>query len=240
MLTDNYFRKTKKCSKYPNMLKEKIIDPLPLMSVNAKDFDSNFILEHSLEEPMLLLGNADDLGMKMINKNMNLIEISNILGNDTLIKIIEVGIQTEITGKTFGEYAEYLTNHTDEHKVLNLISLEISNTPLNHYIEAPKFVREMDWIDNIWPIERRVRGGDYPHVQKYLLTGMAGSYTDFHLDFGVSRDILYIYIIYSYISCIHFYICLCTTTYVNQSHLPHNYPTYLTTSIYRAHLCGIM
>jgi len=26
--------------------------------------------------------------------------------------------------------------------------------------------------------------GDYPEVQKYCLTGMAGSYTDFHIDFG--------------------------------------------------------
>jgi len=30
---------------------------------------------------------------------------------------------------------------------------------------------------------RRSRG-DYPQVQKYCLTGMAGSYTDFHIDFG--------------------------------------------------------
>jgi hypothetical protein len=35
-----------------------------------------------------------------------------------------------------------------------------------------------------WPFSRRARGGDYPRVQKYVLAGMAGSYTDFHVDFG--------------------------------------------------------
>lgn len=182
MLTDKYFKKTNKCLKYPNMLRDKVVEPLPLMKIKAEEFDSNYILEYSLEEPMMLIG---DIGLKVVDRDMSLKEISAILGNDTSIKIMEVGLQTEITGKTFGEYAEYLMHHTEKHKVLNLISLEISKTPLNSYIEAPSFVRDIDWIDNVWPIERRVRGGDYPHVQKYLLTGMAGSYTDFHLDFGV-------------------------------------------------------
>jgi hypothetical protein len=32
-------------------------------------------------------------------------------------------------------------------------------------------------------LERRALG-DFPRVQKYCLAGMAGSYTDFHIDFG--------------------------------------------------------
>lgn len=35
-----------------------------------------------------------------------------------------------------------------------------------------------------WPFQRRARGADYPRVQKYVLAGMGGSYTDFHVDFG--------------------------------------------------------
>jgi len=56
-------------------------------------------------------------------------------------------------------------------------------TGLNRDVYAPKAVTDVDWIDTLWPLERRVRG-DFPHVQKYCLCGMAGSYTDFHLDFG--------------------------------------------------------
>jgi hypothetical protein len=34
-----------------------------------------------------------------------------------------------------------------------------------------------------WSQDRRSHS-DFPRVQKYVLAGMAGSYTDFHVDFG--------------------------------------------------------
>ena len=88
-----------------------------------------------------------------------------------------------IIKKIKGDYADYLKNRTQRHKVLNMISLEFSTTPLNAKVQSPQFVRDIDWIDVIWPMDRRARG-DYPKVQKYCLAGMAGSYTDFHIDFG--------------------------------------------------------
>ena len=99
------------------------------------------------------------------------------------MKLIEVGTQTEIEGYTIAEFAEYLEKRTNEHKVLNLISLEFSSLPLNTDVQQPRMVKSIDWIDNVWPIDRRTKF-DYPQVQKYCLTGMAGSYTDFHIDFG--------------------------------------------------------
>ena len=72
-------------------------------------------------------------------------------------------------------------------RVLNQISLEFSNTKLRHYTMSPSFVRELDWIDNVWPKDRRYdeSGNDtYPRVQYYCLTSTAGCYTDFHIDFG--------------------------------------------------------
>jgi len=158
---------------------------MPLLTVKAGEFDSKWILEHSLEEPVLLVGSNEDMGISLLDRDIKLSKVAAMLGPNTPVKIIEVGQQSEITGKTFGDYAAYLEKRGPQHKVLNLISLEISNTPLTSHIEAPRFVREeVDWIDSVWPLERRARGGDYPQVQKYLLTGMAGSYTDFHIDFG--------------------------------------------------------
>jgi hypothetical protein len=72
-------------------------------------------------------------------------------------------------------------------RVLNQISLEFSNTSLRNYTLSPSFVRELDWIDNIWPYDKRYdEDGDerYPRVQYYCLTSTAGCYTDFHIDFG--------------------------------------------------------
>jgi len=75
-------------------------------------------------------------------------------------------------------------------RVLNQISLEFSQTPLRQKIASPQFVRDMDWIDNVWPGRALGQAATlsgrsiYPSVQYYCLTSAAGSYTDFHVDFG--------------------------------------------------------
>jgi hypothetical protein len=67
--------------------------------------------------------------------------------------------------------------------VYNVISLEFSGTPLEALVRAPSVVREIDWIDVVWPGRRHV-SGQYPRVQYYCLMSVAGSWTDFHVDFG--------------------------------------------------------
>ena len=91
--------------------------------------------------------------------------------------------------------------------MLNLITLEVSGTRLAEQIQSPRFVRQVDWIDRVWigksgdeedpqhgsrPPRRR-RPGSYrkggmsstfPQVQLYCLMSVAGSFTDFHVDFG--------------------------------------------------------
>ncbi|RYG48141.1 hypothetical protein EON67_07880, partial [archaeon] len=44
-------------------------------------------------------------------------------------------------------------------------------------------VRQIDWIDMVWPKARRM-AGEYPRVQLYCLMSAAGAWTDFHVDFG--------------------------------------------------------
>jgi F-box/leucine-rich repeat protein 10/11 len=65
-------------------------------------------------------------------------------------RLIEVGTQSEIDGYSIGDFAKYLDERTSKHKVLNLISLEISKTPLNSKVSSPRVVRSIDWIDNAW------------------------------------------------------------------------------------------
>ena len=96
-------------------------------------------------------------------------------------------------------------------RILNQISYEFSGTPLHSMVRSPKIVRDIDWIDQAWPAERKPRKSEanqkeldqnntnmqkkaskgmnsyeYPVVQYYCLTSSAGSYTDFHIDFGGS------------------------------------------------------
>jgi F-box/leucine-rich repeat protein 10/11 len=88
-------------------------------------------------------------------------------------------------------------------KVLNVISLEISDTPLAQIISPPRVVRELDWVENFWPSAKRGKGQSYPKVQLYCLMGVASAWTvrnhvldcqalndspaqDWHIDFAGS------------------------------------------------------
>ena len=192
MLSDSNFRKTAKCSFYKNFLSTKNIPEFPIKRVQPEELDTDALIHSTgFNKPFVVTSGKsgssskiDALGLVLPDRDKDLTYVSEVCGPATPVKIIEVGQQAEITEWTLGEYAQYLQNYRpDDHKVLNMITLEFSSTPLNSKVQAPDFVRDLDWIDIIWPLERRVRG-DYPKVQKYCLAGMAGSYTDFHIDFG--------------------------------------------------------
>jgi hypothetical protein len=84
-----------------------------------------------------------------------------MIGPKHAIKVIEVGTQSEISGWCFGDYVEYLNRRTNDHKILNLISLEFSKTPLASKVHPPTIVRRIDWINLMWPLSRRAHG-DFP------------------------------------------------------------------------------
>jgi hypothetical protein len=48
-----------------------------------------------------------------------------------------------------------------------VISLEFSSTKLAKAVTRPKFVREIDWIEHLWPQNLRA-DGDYPAVERVL------------------------------------------------------------------------
>jgi hypothetical protein len=61
-------------------------------------------------------------------------------------------------------YPPYSGSPACRHKVLNLISLEFSETPLAKYVVRPEVVRKLDWIDSYWPKDRRRKLKEYPQV----------------------------------------------------------------------------
>ncbi len=91
------------------------------------------------------------------------------------------------------EFEEYYNSPQRDARRLNVISLEFSFTKLEPYVIAPKAVRDIDWVNNVWPRhlkEQQMDGTNdlremkYPKVQKYCLMSVEGCYTDFHIDFG--------------------------------------------------------
>jgi hypothetical protein len=47
-------------------------------------------------------------------------------------------------------------------------------------VRSPQLVRELDWIENTWPVALRARG-IFPRAQYYCLMSVAGCYTDWHI-----------------------------------------------------------
>lgn len=95
------------------------------------------------------------------------------------------------------EWQQYYED-TEKTRLLNVISLEFSHTKLDNYIQSPAIVREIDWVDVVWPRqlkEAQVEGTNslddmmYPKVQKYCLMSVKNCFTDFHGEFIHSFEI---------------------------------------------------
>eukprot|EP01031_Cornospumella_fuschlensis_P029930 gene29930-36145_t len=171
------------------MLASKSLPDFPIERIPAEKFEYATVLQTGFNLPFVVTGSTEEFGIKIPKDKADLVSIAELVGRDKPVRIIEVGKQRELLGYKLGEYADFLRNrmsrdetNTDSSKedtrVLNMISLEFSGTRLASHVSSPHFVNLIDWVDN-----RRARN-DYPRVQKYCLAGMAGSYTDFHIDFG--------------------------------------------------------
>lgn len=67
----------------------------------------------------------------------------------------------------------------------NVISLELSSSPIKDRVASPKLVRQIDWVEQHWP--GNLKAEDYyPQVSKYCLMSPGESWTDWHIDFSAS------------------------------------------------------
>jgi hypothetical protein len=116
---------------------------------------------------------------------------------------MEVATQQSLPNWTLFQWANYFSS-PDKSQLLNVISLEISDSRLGASIQRPKIVRDLDWVDNVWPVD--LKPTEYPKVQLYCLMSpgkahrlawlgrmrihrvfvQARCWTDFHVDFGGS------------------------------------------------------
>uniref|UniRef100_A0A8C3MBK0 Lysine-specific demethylase 7A n=1 Tax=Geospiza parvula TaxID=87175 RepID=A0A8C3MBK0_GEOPR len=106
-------------------------------------------------------------------------DVERYVGGDKVIDVIDVARQADSKMKLHN-YIKYFTN-PDRPKVLNVISLEFSDTKMSELVEVPDIARKLSWVENYWPDDSVF---PKPFVQKYCLMGVQDSYTDFHIDFG--------------------------------------------------------
>ncbi|PKI83791.1 [histone H3]-dimethyl-L-lysine(36) demethylase [Malassezia vespertilionis] len=129
-------------------------------------------------------------GMRILARDTSIRKIAELVGPETNVEVIDVRTQMSSSAWTLDEWASYFeTPPAHREKLLNVISLEVTGTPLGRMIEPPEMVRESDWIERDWPLDKRPACTDaskWPKVQRYVLMGVQGAFTDFHIDFAAS------------------------------------------------------
>lgn len=125
-----------------------------------------------------------DLLDMVMPRDLTVRKVANIVGPEHSLGVIDVKTQETKGVWHVGKWADYY-EEPGEKPIRNVISLEVSESPLGRILRRPKVVRDLDLEDHVWPLER------YPDkkkksVQFYCLMSVADSYTDFHIDFGGS------------------------------------------------------
>ncbi|WFD01674.1 [histone H3]-dimethyl-L-lysine(36) demethylase [Malassezia obtusa] len=150
--------------------------------------------EQALDTPTLVPA-ADDgklsiAGMQVPPSSTTIRDVARLVGPETKVEVIDVRTQMSSSAWTLDDWASYFeTPAAEREKVLNVISLEVTGTPMEAMVSAPAMTVESDWVERDWPRDKRPAAEDaskWPKVQRYVLMGVQGAFTDFHIDFAAS------------------------------------------------------
>ena len=88
--------------------------------------------------------------MKVPTSEFSVNDVQKMVGGKREIHVLDVKTQEteQMTLKKFTNY--YQKPKTDRKKLLNVISLEVSDTPLDDIVKRPEVVNSLDWIDLSW------------------------------------------------------------------------------------------
>lgn len=131
-----------------------------------------YIQEHGFDSP-IIVKNKTGLGLKVPDTSFSVSDVKHCVGNRRVLDVMDVSTQKDVE-MTMKEWCQYYENPVRE-KLLNVISLEFSHTKLETLVESPKVVRQVDWVDWIWPRHLKLQQTEssnsiadmkYPKVQK--------------------------------------------------------------------------
>eukprot|EP01135_Chromosphaera_perkinsii_P001669 Nk52_evm46s208 gene=Nk52_evmTU46s208 len=153
---------------------------LEYVKLDGKTCTIEYFNNHGFRRP-IFLPKKTGLGMKVPAK-MTVRDVMKHVGPNFELPVMNTDTQSLDTRVvwTMEKWVNYYYS-TKRERVLNIISMEFTDTKMNKVIESPDIVRKVDWIDNVWKDQEKL-----PRVKKYCLMSAAGCYTDFHIDFGGS------------------------------------------------------
>uniref|UniRef100_A0A8C7VJM6 Uncharacterized protein n=1 Tax=Oncorhynchus mykiss TaxID=8022 RepID=A0A8C7VJM6_ONCMY len=137
-----------------------------------------YLESHGWQYP-IAVSNIEGLGLRLPQPSFSVKDVEHVVGGDKVIDVIDVARQADSKMKLKEFIKYYYRPHRP--KVLNVISLEFSDTRMADQVVVPDVAQNMSWVENYWPDDSFF---PKPFVQKYCLMGVKNSYTDFHIDFG--------------------------------------------------------
>ncbi|XP_048405406.1 lysine-specific demethylase 7B-like [Stegostoma tigrinum] len=149
-----------------------------LIKLHGTQLTHKYLEKHGFEFP-IMVSKIDGLGIALPSSTFSVRDVQEYVGGEKVIDVIDVARQADCKMK-LQEFVEYYTA-LHRTKVLNVISLEFSDTKMSELVKVPEIVQKLSWVENYWPEDSFF---PKPCVQKYCLMGMEDSYTDFHIDFG--------------------------------------------------------
>ncbi|KAL0267255.1 UNVERIFIED_CONTAM: hypothetical protein PYX00_009581 [Menopon gallinae] len=158
--------------------------------MNGADLTLSYLQKHGFNTP-ILFREKTGLGIRVPTEEFTVTHVKMCVGSRRLLDVMDVNTQKN-QEMTMKEWCRYY-NDPNKDRLLNVISLEFSHTKLENYVQSPTIVRQLDWVDCVWPPHLKEAQTEatnaidemmYPKVQKYCLMSVKGCYTDFHIDFG--------------------------------------------------------
>ncbi|XP_020656168.3 lysine-specific demethylase 7A isoform X2 [Pogona vitticeps] len=149
-----------------------------ILKMHGSQLTQRYLEKHGFDVP-IMVPKLDGLGLRLPPPTFSVLDVERYVGGDKVIDVIDVARQADSKIKLHN-YIKYFTN-PERPKVLNVISLEFSDTKMSQLVEVPEIARKLSWVENYWPDDSVF---PKPFVQKYCLMGVQDSYTDFHIDFG--------------------------------------------------------
>lgn len=112
--------------------------------LNGKDLTMEWLRGTGFKYPVIVKrdedGTTDGLDMKMPSKTLTVDDVRDAVGSETPVEVIDVATQSELYDWNMGSWADYFKAEHKE-RVYNVISLEITGTPLADQVKRPKVVR---------------------------------------------------------------------------------------------------
>ena len=90
------------------------------------------------------------LNMKIPDTSFSITDVRNLDGSKRVLEVMNTATQSNAE-MTLKDWEEWWTAPDRDETKLNVISLEFSNTKMESYVTAPKVVRQVDWVDHVWP-----------------------------------------------------------------------------------------